>query len=53
MKNIIYNELLINVNDSFKKIVVVNDTMNIRRDETGITTINVYDFLLNENSLDL
>lgn len=44
---------LINVNDSFKKIVVVNDTMNIRRDETGITTINVYDFLLNENSLDL
>ena len=44
---------LINVNDSFKKIVVVNDTMNIRRDETGITTINVYDFLLNENSLHL
>ena len=44
---------LINVNDSFKKIIVVNDTMNIRRDETGITTINVYDFLLNENSLDL
>ena len=46
-------ELRLMINDSFKKIVVVNDTMNIRRDETGITTINVYDFLLNENSLDL
>lgn len=44
---------LLHVNDSFKKLVIVNDMMNIRRDDDGITTMNVYDFLLNENSLDL
>lgn len=44
---------LLNVNDSFKKLVIVNDMMNVRRDDDGITTINVYDFLLNENSMDL
>ncbi|MCR5797516.1 MAG: ATP-binding protein, partial [Eubacterium sp.] len=44
---------LINVNDSFKKLVIVNDMMNIRRDDDGITTMNVYDFLLNKDSLDL
>lgn len=41
------------VGDSFKKIVVVKDVVNVRRDETGVTTVNLYDFLLNENSLDL
>ncbi len=46
-------EPLLNVNDSFKKLVIVNDMMNIRRDDDGITTMNIYDFLLNENSLDL
>lgn len=44
---------LINVNDSFKKLIIVNDLLNIRRDDDGITTMNVYDFLLNDNSLDL
>ena len=43
---------LLKVNDSFKKLIIVNDMMNIRRDEDGITTMNVYDFLLNENSLE-
>lgn len=41
------------VNDSFKKIIIVKDVVNITRDEKGITTMNLYDFLLNENSLDL
>ena len=41
------------VGDSFKKIDVVKDVVNVRRDETGVTTVNLYDFLLNENSLDL
>ncbi len=44
---------LLNVNDSFKKILVVGDDVHIRRSETGITTISVYDFLLNDNSLDM
>ncbi|MBQ2800231.1 MAG: ATP-binding protein [Lachnospiraceae bacterium] len=44
---------LININDSFKKIIVVKDVVNITRDETGITTMSIYDFLLKENSLEL
>lgn len=44
---------LVNVNDSFKKIIVVKDVINITRDEDGITTMSVYDFLLKENSLEL
>lgn len=44
---------LVNVNDSFKKIIVVKDVMNITRDEQGITTMSIYDFLLKENSLEL
>ncbi len=44
---------LLNVNDSFKKIIITKDIVNITRDNNGITTMNVYDFLLNENSLNL
>ena len=44
---------LIHVNDSFKKIILVKDIMNVTRDENGITTMSVYDFLLKENSLEL
>ena len=44
---------LINVKDSFKKIIVVKDVVNITRDEDGITTMSIYDFLLKENSLEL
>jgi predicted AAA+ superfamily ATPase len=44
---------LINVNDSFKKIILVKDVMNVTRDEDGITTMSIYDFLLKENSLEL
>lgn len=44
---------LVNVKDSFKKIIVVKDVMNVARDEDGITTMSIYDFLLKENSLEL
>ena len=44
---------LLNVNDSFKKIIVVKDVVNVTRDENGITTMSIYDFLLKENSLEL
>ena len=45
-------ESLLNIGDSFKKIIVVKDVMNVQRDEHGITTMSIYDFLLNENSLE-
>lgn len=42
-----------NVDDSFKKIIIVADNIIIRRNETGITTMSIYEFLLKENSLEL
>lgn len=44
---------LLNVQDSFKKIVIVKDIIKVKHDEYGITTMSIYDFLLNENSLEL
>ncbi len=44
---------LLCVNDFFKKIIIVKEVMNIQRDEKGIVTMGIYDFLLNENSLEL
>lgn len=44
---------LIKVDDSFKKIIVIGEESPVLRDEAGITTISVYDFLLKENSLEL
>lgn len=44
---------LVNVKDSFKKIIVVKDVVKVTRDEDGITTMSIYDFLLKENSLEL
>lgn len=41
------------IDDSFKKIIVVKDVINVRRDENGIVTISLFDFLQNENSLEL
>lgn len=42
-----------NVDDSFKKIVIVGNPILIERDNDGITTMSVYDFLLKANSLEL
>lgn len=44
---------LIRVNDSFKKIIIVKDVIRVSRDEDGIVTMSIYDFLLKENSLEL
>lgn len=44
---------LLKVDDSFKKIIVSGEETPILRDEAGITTISIYDFLLKENSLEL
>ena len=42
-----------NIDDSFKKIIIVGEETPVMRTEAGTTIISIYDFLLNENSLDL
>ena len=44
---------LVEVKDSFKKIIVVKDDIKPRRDNNGIVTIGLWNFLLEENSLEL
>lgn len=44
---------LLNIPDSFKKIVVVGNYIKLKRDDMGITTINIREFLKKENSLEL
>ncbi len=44
---------LTNIPDSFKKIIVVKDPIMPRRNEEGILTIGLFDFLLKEDSLDM
>lgn len=34
-----------------KKIVVVKERTKLKRDEKGIVTMDIFDFLLNQNSL--
>ena len=41
------------VSDSFKKIIVTGDIVKSHVDEDGIVIMSVYDFLLNEKSLDV
>ena len=44
---------LLGVRDSFKKIVVTGEDIIIHRNEQGITTMSIYDFLLKPESLEL
>jgi predicted AAA+ superfamily ATPase len=44
---------LTNINDSFKKVIIVKDNIMPRRNDEGILTIGLFDFLLKEDSLDL
>lgn len=41
------------IGDSFKKIIVVRDNIKVRRNDMGIVTIGIRNFLLDENSLNL
>ena len=41
------------IGDSFKKIVIVRDNIKLRRNEQGIVTMGIKQFLLDENSLAL
>lgn len=40
------------IDDSFKKIVITRDIVSAHYDEKGILTLNIYDFLLDEASLE-
>lgn len=42
---------LVQIGDSFKKIIIVKDTIKPYQDDDGILTMSVYDFLLDDNSL--
>lgn len=39
------------IDDSFKKIIVTKDIVPTTYDENGILTVNIYDFLLNKDSI--
>lgn len=41
------------ISDSFKKIIVVRDNIKARRNDMGIVTVGIRNFLLDENSLNL
>lgn len=41
------------VDDFFKRIVVTGDEVVTTRNEYGITTMSIYDFLMNDNSLEM
>ena len=42
---------LININDSFKKIIIVKDNIKMWQTEEGIVVMGILDFLLNNDSL--
>ena len=44
---------LLRIDDSFKKIIVVKDAPAPSYTENGILVIGAYDFLLNEDSLEM
>jgi predicted AAA+ superfamily ATPase len=44
---------LIHIKDYFKKIIILKDDIKPKRDENGIQTIGLLDFLLNRDSLSL
>lgn len=43
---------LLSVNDFFKKIIIVGDNIQKSRYENGIIVMSIYDFLLEQNSLE-
>ena len=42
---------LLNVNDFFKKIIIVGDNIKKSRYDNGIIIMSIYDFLLEKDSL--
>ncbi len=44
---------LLQIGDSFRKIIVVGNHIKLKRDDMGITTMGIRQFLLDQNSLNL
>lgn len=42
-----------NIDDSFKKIIILGEYTPVLHNESGITIISIFDFLLKDNSLEL
>ncbi|MDE6513909.1 MAG: ATP-binding protein [Muribaculaceae bacterium] len=42
-----------NIDDSFKKIIILGEYTPVLHTESGITILSIYDFLLKENALEL
>lgn len=42
---------LLSIGDSFKKVVLVRDVVKPLRDEWGVVTMSVFDFLLDKGAL--
>lgn len=42
---------LLNIDDSFKKIIIVKDNIKPKRNEEGLVTMGLFDFLINTDSL--
>lgn len=42
---------LYKIDDSFRKLIIVHDDIKLRRDDKGIVTLSIYDFLMDRNSL--
>lgn len=51
LKEIQERKSLLNINDSFKKIIILGDVSKPRMDDNGIVTMGIFYFLLNEDSL--
>ena len=43
---------LLNIDDSFKKIIITKNGLNIHRDDKGIITMDLFDFLMDKDSLE-
>ncbi|MCR5521595.1 MAG: ATP-binding protein, partial [Lachnospiraceae bacterium] len=43
---------LTKISDSFKKIIITGGNKPVWRNDQGITIMGIFDFLLNEDSLD-
>lgn len=41
------------LNDSFKKFVIIKEDIKTNIDKNGLITMGIYDFLLNEDSLEI
>lgn len=41
----------LNINDAFKRIVIVKEDILLRRNDMGVVTMGLREFLVNENSL--